>query len=261
MENDDFVKWANENIVVVVAHQDDGHKPESPAKDAKNDEGDDPDAPKDDEPKPDEEPKEDGGARSDGGADGPCPLYPGLSCAEHRTMGRDLTGPPEGLPKIEAPEGVPSSWLIAPNGEVRPVTGANQQSAGKIQEIAEAWQKDLGDHVPWKKWEKYQAAFQDGDAAVEKGDWKAALKAYGTLDAALKKLPDALGSQLQAKVEVLREKTSAAWAEVRDGEGDVAAKQKAAKDLLAKVGQRLSSGPLPVKAEIEAWLKENAAKK
>jgi hypothetical protein len=258
MENEDFVKWANENIVVVIAHQDKGHKPESgDAKDAKNE-----DPPKDGEPKDGEKDGEaapEGSSEGDAG-DGPCPLYPGLTCSQHQKSGQDLTHPPEGLPKIEAPEGVPASWFIGPNGDVRPVTGANQQSAGKIQEIAEVWQKELGDHVPWKKWEKYQDAFHDGDAAIEKGDWKAALKAYGTVDAAVKKLPEGLGTQLGEKVKLLAEKSSAAWAAVRDGDGDAAAKQKAAKDLLSKVSQRLSTGPLPVKAEIETWLKENKPK-
>ena len=256
MDNDDFIKWANETIVFLVAHHDPkGHKPEKD--ETKNEEpaeeGEGGAAPAPSEEAPAESP----GELSTGSKDGPCPLYPGLRCSHHETIARDFSNAPEGLPKIPEHEGVPSSWLIAPNGDIKPIEGANQQSAGKIQDIADAWLKDLGDHIPWKKWEKYQEAFRDGDDAVAKGDWKAALKAYSVVDAALKKAPEALSARLAERVKALEEKSSAAWAAVRDGEGDLAAKHKAAKDLLAKVSQRLSSGPLPVKAEIETWVKEN----
>jgi hypothetical protein len=224
MDNADFVKWANENIVFLVAHSDPGHE-EVEEEDAK------------------------------GEKHKVCSLYPGLTCAQHQEADRDAQNPAEGMPKIPRQNGVPNSWFVSPSGEVKQVEGADQQSAGKTQEIGEVWQKEIGDHVAWKKWEKYQEAFAEGDAALEQADWKKALASYAVVEKVGKKGTEALTKQTAAKLETLNERVAAAFAELRDGEADAKAKQKSVRDLLGKVSLRLTSGYLPVRDEIDAWLK------
>src|SRR5262245_6302717 len=138
MENEDFVKWANENILFVVGHGDPGHEP------VEEDDG-------------------------NGGKRKVCSLYAGLTCEQHQAAMRELTQPPEGLPALKSPEGVPASWWVLPTGEMKEISGADQQSAGKAQEQGDEILKGLGDHLPWKKFEKIQEAFQKGDEALGKG--------------------------------------------------------------------------------------------
>ena len=104
LENEDFVKFANENIICVVGHNDEGHPTET---------------------------EDEKGKKTPG-----CPLYPGLECKQHRSIMGEVGRPPEGMPKIEMPNGVPNSWLVAPDGTVERIEGADQQSAGKVQELA-----------------------------------------------------------------------------------------------------------------------------
>jgi lipopolysaccharide biosynthesis regulator YciM len=163
----------------------------------------------------------------------------------------------EGLPKIPAKSGVPNSWLVSPSGEVRELEGADQQSAGKIEEIATAWMKEIGDHLTWKRWEQVRESFAEADAAVEKGDWKAALKAYAEVDKLRKKVTPAVVEDLDARLAALNEKVLAAFATLKEDDADPKARHKAVSDLLATVRATLSTGYIPAKTEIEAWITEN----
>lgn len=226
MENEDFVKWANENVIFVVGHRDDGHSP------VEEDDG-------------------------NGGKHKVCPLYPGLTCEQHQKAMQELIDAPEGLPKVKAPEGVPASWWVLPTGEMKEISSVDAQSAGKNEELGDEILKALGDHLPWKKYEKYSEAFHDGDEALEKGDFKAALKHYAEVDKVRKKSPEALVAQVDERLKNLNDKATAAWTEIKDGSAELKDKVKSANDLKAKLSQTLASGYLPLRAEIDAWLKAN----
>jgi hypothetical protein len=73
------------------------------------------------------------------------------------------------------------------------------------------------------------------------------------------KLTPGLVDLVKAKASAINEKAVAQLTEVKDGTLDVAAKVKAVRALRAEVGQKLSTGNLAVLADIDAWLKENAA--
>jgi hypothetical protein len=226
MENEKFVEWANENIVVVVGHSDKGHEPV----------------------------EEEG---KDGTKVQVCPLYPGLTCEQHQQAIQDMIRGGDDLPKVKQPEGMPYSCLVGPDGQVKEFARGDDRIANKIIEIADEWQKSFEDRLVLKKFEKHKESFATGDAAAAEKDWKAALKAYAEVDKARKKLPPAMVALLDEKLKALGEGLAAAWAEVKDGTGTPAEKVKAANDLKAKIAVTLSTGPLPLKAEIDAWLKEN----
>ena len=213
LEGDKFIAWANDNIFVVVGHNDPGHEAL---------------------------------------ADGKCPLYPGLTCAEHQAASGELTNTE---PKIPAESGVPNSWLIAPNGEIKKIEPVIQMIPAKIIEMADEWQKTLGPRLALKDYDKYQKAFADGDAAVEKADWRLALTSYQKVDK--KKIPASLTQRLKDKVEALDKKVLEAWNTSKDGADDIKIKKAFAVKLISQISVSFSTGFVPTKALIETWMKEN----
>jgi len=226
LENEDFVKFANENVICVVGHNDTGHAAE--VEDAK-------------------------GKKAPG-----CPLYPGMTCKEHQDIMGEVGRPPEGMPKIDMPNGVPNSWLVAPDGTVQRIEGADQQSAGKIQELAEELQKKAGKAIGWKDYEKLSTAFETGLKATDEGDWKAAILAYQQIEKKAAKMPASVGERLGKRVEELNAKVVEAFEAAKAVE-DAAQRDKDMKALKAKVSSKIGAKALPVLTDIDAWLKANPA--
>ena len=222
LENDDFVTWANENIVCIVGHDEKEHDAE--VEDAK-------------------------GKKQPG-----CSLYHGLQCTEHQRMMRDVGSPPEGMPKVDVGNGMPNSWFVSPDGTV---TKCNeQQIASKVQEQAEELQKSAGKVVTWKDYEKLNAAFDAGAKAVESGDFKNAIVQYAAVEKKAAKLPESVGKKLKDRVEALNKKAVEAFEAVKALE-DAAKRDKDMKALRAKVAGKIGAAALPVLADIDAWIKAN----
>lgn len=226
LENEDFVKFANENVICVVGHNDTNHEAE--VEDAK-------------------------GKKSPG-----CALYPGLQCKQHQDIMGEVGRPPEGMPKIEMPNGVPNSWLVGPDGTVQQVSGADQQSAGKVQELAEALQKTCGKAIGWKDYGKLLESFEAGEKATGSGEWKAAITAYQAIEKKAGKMPASVGERLTKRVDELNAKVVEAFEAVKAVE-DAVQRDKDMKALKAKVAAKIGPKALPVLADIDAWLKANPA--
>lgn len=226
LEKDDFVAWANENVLVVVGHSEAAHAFDE---------------------------VEEGGEKVKR-----CKLYPGLTCAQHEQVSRDAHAGEGGLPRIESKSGVPNSWLVSPSGEVREIDGADQQSPSKIIAASEAFQKEVGKHLTRKKYEALREDLAKGDAKAQEGAFKDALAAYGKVEKDLKKLPEGMASAVQERLDALDAKVREALDAIKAGDEDPAAKTKAARELERQVSTRLKStgGFLPVKDEIAAYLKE-----
>jgi len=225
-ENAEFIQWAAENVVFLVGYKGHDHKrAEPPAGDAKE--------------KP--APKE-----------GECSLYPGLTCDEHEKIMADaMEG--KGGPKL-AVTGYPTSYVIAPDG-----TFERHSKDRVVRDLIDGV-ADFAKKAKVKPSKKYQGVLnllKDGDKAAGAGKWRDALACYVMVDAVAKKLPS-VGAQLPERVATLNEKVVEAFARLRDDEAtDLGAKVKAIRSLRAQVGAKLSSGPLPVVAELDAWLKAN----
>lgn len=235
LSNDDFIAWTNENAVVEVGHSGavggkEDHKPVEET-----------------DPKTKEK-------RS------VCPSYPGLTCEEHRKCRADASSGAEGTPKIGEAAGVPNSWVILPDGTVEQFDQAKSMSPKDAVEEMTRYQKNVqGKPIGSKKYEVYRKQLAEGDKAIEDGKWKVGLAAYLKVDADAKKLTEALAEKVKAKLAVANDKVVAKFTELKDGEGDAAAKLKAVKALRAEVGTKFSSGFLASVAEMDAWIKETAA--
>ena len=92
-DNEDFIAWANENIVMVVGHNtatpgNEDHKPTKVT-----------------DPKTKEEKEI-------------CPKYPGITCAEHQAIQRATESPPEGWAKMPESKGIPNNAVFIPRRSV-----------------------------------------------------------------------------------------------------------------------------------------------
>ena len=230
---DDFVAWANENIVLAVGHNGathgEDHKPVDQT-----------------DPKTKE-------------THSVCPKYFGLTCEEHQKVHGDAHNPPEGLPKIPEAKGVPNTWIVNPAGEVTEIEGADKDNPKAITDKVTAMLKTASPKpVPYKKWQEYVKAFADADKAVEDGKLRDALAILVKVDADAKKLTKGLADKWKAKVDAVNAKAAAKFEEAKAGSLDAAAKAKAVKALRADVGTKVSTGSLPVVADLDAWLKDPA---
>lgn len=234
LENDDFVAWTNENCLCVVGHHGAVHGEDHQPTDVTD--------PKTKETK------------------SVCPKYAGLTCAEHQAVQADAQNPKDGLGKITMPGGVPATFMVGPDGAVEQMEQAKSQVAKMAIDELTAFQKKYeGKAIPAKKYETYRKLFADGDAALEASRWKDALAALVKVDAEGKKLSKGLVEKVKAKADALDAKAKARFEELKGGDGDAAARLKAVKALRADVSAKLSTGYLPVLAELDAWIKEQAA--
>ena len=236
-DNDDFIAWANENIVVAVGHNTStpGNEQHKPVKET--------------DPKTKEEREV-------------CPKYPGLTCEEHKAVATAAEqSPPEGWAKMPESKGIPNNAVFHPDGTVEKLENKDVMVAKTAIDTLTAKQPNKKDDkpVPFKKWDAYRKSFEDADKAVADGKWKAALAALAKVDADGKKLSKGLTEKLVAKVKDVDEKVGARFGEIKDGSGDDAAKLKETKALRAEVGQKLAAATLAVVADLDAWIKEHAA--
>jgi hypothetical protein len=234
LENDDFILWANENCVCAVGHDGatggkEDHKP-TKITDAKT-----------------KEERE------------ICPSYDGLTCEEHRKVKADARAAPEGAGQIGESPGVPNNWLVGPDGSCVQIPNDKAGLPKALIEELTTAQKKFEKPILRKKWDAYQKSFDEGDKALADGKWKAAIAAYAKVDADTKKLSKGLVEKVAAKAKDVNDQVAAKFTELKDGSEDAAAKLKAVKALRAEIGTKLAGALLPVVAEIDAWVKENAA--
>jgi hypothetical protein len=236
LENEDFIKWATENVVVVMGHDgatgnNEPHKPLEV-----------------EDPKTHEKKQV-------------CPLYPGMTCDQHKALRRDAqAGGKDGLGKIDVPGGFPNTWMVGPDGKVERIDGAKQQAAGSVMDALIAFQKTYPEKpILRKRWEEYQKALEEADKTLEEGKWKSVLAALAKVDKDAKKLTPALTAKVKEKADALNAKVVEKFGSIKDGDGDAAAKLKAVRALRSDVSAKLSAGALAVVTDLDAWIKEAAA--
>jgi hypothetical protein len=187
---------------------------------------------------------------------GVCPRYHGLLCEEHQKVSSDARSGAEDMPKVPDAKGVPNTWLILPSGDITEIKAEDKMVAKNMQDTLTVALKKLDPKpIAYKKWQDYNKSFTDGDKALEDGKWKVALAAYGKVDADAKKLSKGLSEKVKAKIAAANEKITARLEEIKAGTDDDATKAKALKALRADVGQKFTTGPLPVVATLDETVK------
>lgn len=248
------MKWANENVVVLIAHNELGH----------------------DELEPEKE-----------GGEPRCPLYPGLRCRDHLNIAVDTENSrEEHLPRVPFLELCPNSWLIAPTGgfpehsastgdakkedgekakgdepaddkyaPVRPISEKDQFTSKGIRTQVGAVQKHLGETLSYEVGQKIYKVFAEAERHAERDDWAGVMAALATLEKHVKKAPLSLRRLMQERLADVSEEIGYVLEDQRD-EKDVAGARK----LLQIANIKVFGLELPVRKEIEAWLKTAAPK-
>ena len=234
LENEEFAAWTIENCVAVVGHNGAVHGEDHKPVDVTD--------PKTKEKK------------------SVCPSYLGLTCPEHQAIQSEIASPKDGVGKIDMPNGVPATFMVGPDGTVEKMDQAKSMVAKSAIDELTAFQKKYdAKPIGGKRYEVYKKALADSDAAVAATKWKDALAALVKVDADGKKLSKGLVEKVKAKADALNELLKARFEELKSGESAAAAKSKAVKQLRADVSAKLLSGVLPVVADLDAWIKEQAA--
>jgi len=252
LENEEFIAWANEHVVVLVGHGRGSHGTVDVVKPAKG------------------EPKKQ------------CALYPGLTCEQHDQVTKDSTGKddarddakPDGKAKKpakkkekakdnekDAPpafpvlkfDGIPASFVVTPEGETE--AHKSDREPGACRTRLEEGQKAFDEHpILASQWAAVKAAWTEVEKAAKATKGKATLEAVAATEAVVGgALPKVWAERVKAKVDAVDAKATAKLADLKKLK-DPAAAQKAIEALRAELDVALAAGPLPVLARIDAAL-------
>lgn len=167
LTNAAFIRWANENVVTLVAHNELGHDVEMVE-------------------------------NATGGEDERCSLYPGMTCREHLNAAVDIdTARDEDLVPVPFVELCPNTWLVRPDRKVDRVAEKAQFQPKAVRKQAEALQKELGGALTAARYVEIRDLLQRGDAALDEEAWRRALDDW----AAVWKIEQAPHASLKALLE------------------------------------------------------------
>ncbi len=151
LTNAAFVKWANEHLVVAIAHNEMLHEPV--------------------------EEKGEGGETTER-----CPLYPGMTCREHVNMAVDVdNGRGDDLIQIPFLELCPNSWLVLPDGKVVRIEETDQFDPKRVRAIVAEHQKTLGKALSVTEVGILQTLVDAARQAYEDESWNVALAAWSAV--------------------------------------------------------------------------------
>ena len=175
LTNTAFFRWANENVIVLVAHNELGHD----VTEVEN---------------------------ATGGEDEQCSLYPGLTCREHLNAAVDIdTARDEELVPVPFIELCPNTWLVRPDRKVERVEERVQFVPKSVRKQVETLQKTLGRALTAARYVEIRDLLQRGDTALDEEAWRRALEDWAAV-AKLEHEPHAsLKALLEARMTLLDE--------------------------------------------------------
>ena len=232
LSNGGFIRWANENLVVLIAHNEMGHESEE-------------------------------ATDSYGEAVEQCPLYPGMTCREHVNAAVDIDNARgEGLVKVPFIELCPNTWLVAPTGEVRQVSEQDQFVVAKIKKAVETLQEELGAPLSADAFAKGREIFLRADKALDDEAYGETLRhlarvagLHGGPDPSMLDLSRSLRTLVQVRLDRVEEEVRWLYEDLTEADGPVdAARRDAMQKLLETVDVKVLDFHLPVRGEIRAWL-------
>lgn len=170
-----FVTWANEHLVVLVAHNELGHD----AVEVENATGDE---------------------------DERCPLYPGLTCRQHLNAAVDIDNArDEDLVPVPFIELCPNTWLVRPDREVVRVEEKVQFQPKAIRKQVDAVQKALGAPLGTARYVEMRDLLLRGDAALDEEAWRRALEDWAAVAKLVPRPHPSLKALLETRLTLLDE--------------------------------------------------------
>jgi hypothetical protein len=225
LENDGFEKWAEDRVVVLVAHNELGHE------------------------EVEEETKEGEAVRR-------CTLYPGLACRDHLGIAVDIDNARgEGLVKVPFIELCPNSWTVSPTGEVTPIPEDDQFDPKRIREQVEGLQKGLGPILSRERFEKVTEQWDRVQPAIDEERWAEALDALSAAMGEAKEPQAPLRALVEAHLASIDEGVTFAFEEIRDDDArPLPERREAVRALLATADREVLGSRIPATTAMREWL-------
>jgi hypothetical protein len=233
LTNKSFIEWANENLVVLIAHNELGHDPLE-------------------------------GDEKTGVQRGACPLYPGMTCRQHCDAAVDIdTTRDEDLTTVPFIELCPNSWLVPPGGAPVQIPEADQFVAGKVKALVAKMQKGLGASLSREDHAQIVNALGQAEAGTDEDEWNKALQALAGIASLAKEPPPSLRALLDKRLAAVEEGVRFAFEDaIEPGRRDdtpMATRIDAVRALHEAADVPVFGKKLPVVADMAAWLKKHAA--
>jgi hypothetical protein len=232
LTNKKFIKFAREELVVLIAHNELGH-------DSVEEKG------------------------YDGKTRRACPLYPGMTCREHCDASVDVdVAREEGLTKVPFIELCPNSWLVPPVGKPEQIPEEEQFSAAKVQKRIEVMRKAHGPAQTREVYRQILNAFGQADAALDEEAWKKSLQALVGIEGFVKKPHAALKALVDQRMASIEEQVRWEYEDAIDvGRNDTTLMSEriaTLNKLIEAVDLKVYGKAVPVLAEMRAWVKDHA---
>lgn len=230
LTNKGFIRWANEHVVILIAHNELGHEEiedeKATGKDAKR-----------------------------------CPLYPGLRCREHLDIAVETDNVRDDeLPVIPFVELCPNSWLVRPDGEVEAIAEEAQFTAKGIREATQTAQKALGEPLSPKTATALMPHARAALAALDDEAWKKGLTALAALRAGIAKPGKGIRAWIALRLAYVEEEVGFLFEDVlEDDELSANQKRQAIAPLFEGVDVQVGDAHLPVRARMARWLEAHPA--
>ncbi len=226
LTNKGFIKWANENLVVLIAHNELGH-----------DEIED--------------------AKITGKDNRRCPLYPGLTCREHLDIAVETdNGRDDELPVVPFVELCPNSWLIRPDGQVTAIEEKAQFTSKGIKDATKTVQKELGDATSYKLAKPLLPFAAAALAAFDDEKWRDGLERLAKLRADVKKPGKGLLHWIGLRTTYVDEEIQFLFEDaVEDADLSLSEKRQALVPLFRSVDVKVGDAYVPVRDKLAKWLK------
>lgn len=228
LTNKSFIKWANENVIVLIAHNELGH-----------------------EEIVDEKVTGEDNRR--------CPLYPGMKCRDHLDVAVETdTSRDEELPVIPFVELCPNSWLVHPDGTVDPIEEKAQFVTKGIKDQAKALQKKLGDAQTSKRFTELLPHAEAANDALDEEAWRPALEALAKLRAGVKKPGKGLDAWISSRMELVQEEVEYTFEDVAEDEQLTKSEKRIEiAKLFKSVDVQVGGRHLGIRDIMAEWLKKN----
>jgi hypothetical protein len=223
LTNKAFIKWAADEVVVLVSHNELGH-------DAVE-------------------------VEVDGKAVERCPLYPGLTCRQHCDIAVETDNSrDETLPVVEFVELCPNSWWIRPDDRIDRIAEKDQFSASAIRASAAAVRKALGKPLSRTVFEKVKPHVVKALEAADDESWRPALEHLDKALATAGKPPASLEKLVERTLVVIDEEVAWLFEDALEERTD-SARTAAVEALLAQVDVDVAGRSIPTREKLRDWLK------
>ncbi len=191
-----------------------------------------------------------------------CPLYPGMTCRQHLDVSVQTDNSRvETHPIVPFIVLHPNSWLIAPDDKVHRIEETDQFATTAIKKQVTTLQKELGETLTRKAFEKALPQLHTAHKAMEDEDWLKALTNWAKVRESIKKPGKGLLALIKRHLDEISEDIDYDFEEAREGDEPLVERRKAVRALLDSIDVKVAGKYLPIHEQLETWLQSTGTSK